>query len=71
MPGYRCPACGNATAGKEMGGGRLTGECLSVLPVSFRPPVQHPDLGLRESVTIETWRLSCPCGHVWETTRER
>jgi hypothetical protein len=63
---YRCPNCQNA----EPGAGRVTGERLRVERVTYRPPVLHSRLGRRDAITVETRRLTCPCGHVWEATRE-
>jgi hypothetical protein len=49
--------------GTEPGEGRITGEGVSVARITSTQPAA-PD------VTLERWRLTCPCDHVWEATLE-
>jgi hypothetical protein len=67
---YTCPQCFNSKAGKEPGEGRITAARVHVYTATYIPPLPHPFLGLRDRITHETWRLTCPCGHVWERERE-
>jgi len=63
---YTCPVCFNDRAGKEPGDGRITAELVQ----TRRPTYAATNGRAPRTLTLETWRLTCPCGHVWDVHRE-
>ena len=73
MPGarrwhwYTCPRCFNDRAGTVPGEERITGELVQAIRPTYAATASRP----AQTLTWETWRLSCPCGHGWEVTRQK
>lgn len=58
--------CFNDRAGKTPDGGRITAELVQALRPTYHATATMPAY----TATLETWRLACPCGHVWDVHRD-